>query len=97
MGVRDRGHDRQSETVAVGFACAARLQTLEGLEKPRDLVGGYAGPGICHGQPRALLNVLDNDVDPPSRHVVLERILDEVEERLSHFARDPTNHRAGRQ
>jgi hypothetical protein len=78
MRFSDGGGDGQAEAGSARLFCPVRVETLEGLEQPLDLPGGYRGAGVGHEQERVPVPCPGRDLDLSAGDVVVQRVVGEV-------------------
>jgi hypothetical protein len=76
---RDGLHDGQSEAQAGPVVGPVRVQALERLEQPGDLVRRYRRAGVRHRQHRGARPRRGRQLQPTGGHVVSQRVVDEVD------------------
>jgi hypothetical protein len=74
----DGGGDGQAEAGSAGLIGSVRVETLEGLEQPLDLSGGYRGAGVGDEQERVPVPCSRGDLDLAAGGVVAQRVVGEV-------------------
>jgi hypothetical protein len=78
MRFGDGGDDGQAEAGSAGLIGPARVETLEGLEQPRDLPGGYRGTGVGDEHECVPGPCARGDLDLAAGDVIAQRVVGEV-------------------
>ncbi len=77
VGLRDRLHDRQTETDPAQVAAAGLIEPGEALEDPLELVGGHAAARVGHHDRHQVALPPGAQLDLVARAGVLDRVLDQ--------------------
>jgi hypothetical protein len=78
MRLSDGGGDGQAEAGSAGLIGPVRVETLEGLEQPLDLRGGYRGACVGDEHERVPVPYSRRDLDLAAGDVVAQRVVGEV-------------------
>ena len=81
MPLQDVLGDGEAETRAACCARAALIDTVEALREPRDVLGGYADPGVGDGEVAAVLIRPPTHLDGAVRRRVFGGVVHQVGER----------------
>ncbi len=74
--------DRQAKAGSAVLAGAGFVNAVEAIKDSRSQFGGNSGARIAHIDKRALRRLRHSDLDLAAGRTVLDRIIDEIEERL---------------